>query len=76
MCTEGRRDRRRVSAGIDMALELAAKLFGDTVAQAGRLSIEYDPQPPFDSGSQSKATRRIVFGREGRTHGGRRRNSH
>ncbi len=45
-----------VSSGIDMALVLAARIAGDDVAQAIQLSIEYDPQPPFDSGSLTKAT--------------------
>src|SRR2546425_16883 len=49
-----------VSAGIDMALTLAAKIAGDVVAQAIQLGIEYDPQPPFDSGSRSKAAPEIV----------------
>jgi putative intracellular protease/amidase len=44
-----------VSAGIDMALTLAAKLAGDEVAQTIQLGIEYDPQPPFDAGSPLKA---------------------
>ena len=44
-----------VSAGIDMALTLAARIAGDTVAQAIQLGIEYDPQPPFDAGSPAKA---------------------
>jgi putative intracellular protease/amidase len=44
-----------VSAGIDMALTLAARVAGDAVAQAIQLGIEYDPQPPFDSGSLEKA---------------------
>src|SRR4051794_34058795 len=44
-----------VSAGIDMALTLAARIAGDDVAQAIQLGIEYDPQPPFDAGSPSKA---------------------
>ena len=44
-----------VSSGIDMALTLAARLAGDLVAQAIQLSIEYDPQPPFDTGSVAKA---------------------
>jgi putative intracellular protease/amidase len=44
-----------VSSGIDMALTLAARIAGDDVAQAIQLSIEYDPQPPFDSGSVAKA---------------------
>ncbi len=41
-----------VSAGIDMALYLARKLSGDTVAQAIQVGIEYDPQPPFDGSSK------------------------
>jgi putative intracellular protease/amidase len=44
-----------VSAGIDMALWLAAQIAGDEVAKAIQLGIEYDPQPPFDSGSTAKA---------------------
>ncbi|MHB8241098.1 MAG: DJ-1/PfpI family protein [Solirubrobacteraceae bacterium] len=49
-----------VSAGIDMALTLAAKVAGPEVAQAIQLGIEYDPQPPFDAGSPAKAPRAIV----------------
>ncbi|MCW2970614.1 MAG: glutamine amidotransferase [Solirubrobacterales bacterium] len=49
-----------VSAGIDMALALAAKVAGETVAQAIQLGIEYDPQPPFDAGSPAKAPAEIV----------------
>jgi putative intracellular protease/amidase len=45
-----------VSAGIDMALWLAAQVAGDEVAKAIQLAIEYDPQPPFDSGSTAKAS--------------------
>jgi transcriptional regulator GlxA family with amidase domain len=44
-----------VSAGIDMALLLTAKLAGQMTAQALQLAIEYDPTPPFDSGSPAKA---------------------
>ena len=44
-----------VSAGIDLALTLAAELQGPEMAQAIQLGIEYDPQPPFDSGAPSKA---------------------
>ncbi len=43
-----------VSAGIDMALLLAAKIAGMPVAQALQLGIEYDPKPPFDFGSPKK----------------------
>jgi putative intracellular protease/amidase len=49
-----------VSSGIDMALTLAARIAGDEVAQAIQLSIEYDPQPPFDSGSVAKAPRAVL----------------
>jgi len=49
-----------VSAGIDLALMLAAELAGPQVAQALQLAIEYDPQPPFDSGSPTKADPEIV----------------
>jgi putative intracellular protease/amidase len=49
-----------VSSGIDMGLVLAARVAGDDVAKAIQLGIEYDPEPPFDSGSPSKADARIV----------------
>jgi transcriptional regulator GlxA family with amidase domain len=49
-----------VSAGIDMALHLVGKEAGPEVAQAVQLGIEYDPQPPFDAGSPSKAPEQIV----------------
>lgn len=44
-----------VSSGIDMALRLVELLVDRTAAQAAQLMIEYDPQPPFDSGSLAKA---------------------
>jgi transcriptional regulator GlxA family with amidase domain len=44
-----------VSAGIDMALTLAAREAGEAEARALQLVIEYDPQPPYDSGSLEKA---------------------
>jgi putative intracellular protease/amidase len=49
-----------VSSGIDMALTLAAEIAGDDFAQAVQLGIEYDPQPPFDAGSVTKAPKPIV----------------
>ncbi|MHB1536174.1 MAG: DJ-1/PfpI family protein [Acidimicrobiales bacterium] len=49
-----------VSAGIDMALTLAARLADPDTARALQLLIEYDPQPPFDSGSPAKAGPDIV----------------
>ena len=44
-----------VSSGIDMALRLAELLVDADAAKAMQLMIEYDPQPPFDAGSVSKA---------------------
>ena len=44
-----------VSAGIDLALTLVGHIHGDFVAEAVQLAIEYDPQPPYDAGSPSKA---------------------
>jgi transcriptional regulator GlxA family with amidase domain len=49
-----------VSAGIDMALALAARLAGEQVAQAIQLGIEYDPAPPFDAGSPARAPQPLV----------------
>ncbi|MEE8310846.1 MAG: DJ-1/PfpI family protein [Candidatus Binatia bacterium] len=49
-----------VSSGIDMGLTLAARLTDDDTARAIQLSIEYDPQPPFDAGSPKKAGQQIV----------------
>lgn len=44
-----------VSAGIDMALTLAARIAGEDYAKVLQLGIEYDPEPPFDSGSPATA---------------------
>jgi len=44
-----------VSSGIDMALRLVELLVDREAAQAAQLLIEYDPQPPFDTGSLAKA---------------------
>ena len=49
-----------VSSGIDMALRLAELLVDETAAKAMQLAIEYDPQPPFDSGSLAKASQAVV----------------
>jgi transcriptional regulator GlxA family with amidase domain len=49
-----------VSAGIDMALTLVARIAGRQVAEGIQLGIEYDPQPPFDAGAPSKAPREVV----------------
>ncbi|QEN12559.1 DJ-1/PfpI family protein [Mycolicibacterium sp. ELW1] len=45
-----------VSAGIDLALWLAGQIGGEERAKVIQLSMEYDPQPPFDSGHMSKAS--------------------
>ncbi|MGX6602729.1 DJ-1/PfpI family protein [Micromonosporaceae bacterium Da 78-11] len=49
-----------VSAGIDLALDLAARIAGPEVAQMIQLAVEYDPQPPFRSGSPATAPGAIV----------------
>jgi transcriptional regulator GlxA family with amidase domain len=49
-----------VSAGIDMALVLAARIAGEEAARAIQLVLEYDPQPPFDCGSVEKAPAETV----------------
>ena len=49
-----------VSAGIDMALTLAAKIAGEGFARAMQLAIEYDPQAPFDSGNAQTASPELV----------------
>ena len=45
-----------VSSGIDMGLTLVAALEGEDMAKVIQLAIEYDPQPPFDSGAPSKVS--------------------
>ncbi len=45
-----------VSAGIDLGLWLAGQIGGEGRAKAIQLGMEYDPQPPFDSGHMSKAS--------------------
>ena len=49
-----------VSSGIDMALRLVERLLGETAAQAVQLAIEYDPDPPHDTGSLEKAPDELV----------------
>ena len=49
-----------VSSGIDMALRLAELLVDETAAKAMQLAIEYDPQPPFYSGSLAKSSQAVV----------------
>ena len=49
-----------VSAGIDMALALAARIAGDDAAMTAQLGIEYDPHPPFNAGSPATAPAALV----------------
>ena len=49
-----------VTSGIEFALRLAAILEGEQVAREIQLQIEYDPAPPFDSGSPNTAAPELV----------------
>lgn len=49
-----------VSAGIDMALRVSELLVDTIAAKAMQVTIEYDPQPPFDAGSVAKAGKEVL----------------
>jgi cyclohexyl-isocyanide hydratase len=49
-----------VTAGIDVALTVAAEITGRATAEAIQLGIEYDPAPPFASGSPEQANPGVV----------------
>ena len=49
-----------VTAGLDLALTLAGRIAGDRVAQAIQLGLEYDPRPPYDTGSPERAPADVV----------------
>jgi len=49
-----------VSAGIDMSLYLLSLVVNENYAKIVQLGMEYDPQPPFDSGSPEKAPKQVV----------------
>jgi transcriptional regulator GlxA family with amidase domain len=49
-----------VSAGIDLALDLTGRIAGDEIAEAIQLVVEYDPQPPYATGSTAKAPAALV----------------
>jgi len=49
-----------VSAGIDLALALVARIGGEDLARAIQLGIEYDPDPPFDGGSVAKTPEPVL----------------
>lgn len=49
-----------VTAGMDFGLRLVAELRGEQVARSIQLGLEYDPEPPFDSGSPDRAAPELV----------------
>jgi cyclohexyl-isocyanide hydratase len=49
-----------VTAGIDFALQVVAQLCGETTAQSIQLMLEYNPAPPFNSGSPATANPAII----------------
>jgi cyclohexyl-isocyanide hydratase len=49
-----------VTAGIDFGLRLAAELCGERQAKGIQLGLEYDPEPPFDSGTPERAEPKLV----------------
>lgn len=49
-----------VSAGIDAALALTARWIGEEMAKAIQLMIEYDPKPPFSSGSPASCEPEVL----------------
>lgn len=49
-----------VTAGIDFALQVAAKLRGNLDAEFTQLAIEYDPAPPFHSGHPRQARPEVI----------------
>jgi transcriptional regulator GlxA family with amidase domain len=49
-----------VSSGIDMALRLLDRMYGPAIGQSLQLAIDYDPRPPFDAGSPSKAPADVI----------------
>ena len=50
-----------VSAGIDMALALTARVHGDKLAKALQLGIEYDPEPMFDAGAPERVAPNTIL---------------
>jgi cyclohexyl-isocyanide hydratase len=48
-----------VTAGIDFGLYLAGKLRGEDYGRALELMLEYDPHPPFHSGTPAEATANV-----------------
>jgi len=49
-----------VTAGLDFALTLVARIGGRRAAELIQLGLEYDPAPPFDAGSPERAGAALV----------------
>lgn len=49
-----------VTAGIDFGLTVATKLRDEETARLIQLVLEYDPQPPFDTGSPERAGTKLT----------------
>ena len=49
-----------ITAGIDFALTLVSMLIDRTTAEAIQLRLEYDPAPPFNSGSPETAPAEVL----------------
>jgi len=48
-----------VTSGIDFGLAVVAEIAGESLAQDIQLSIEYDPNPPFDAGHPDRASESV-----------------
>ncbi len=60
VCDRDRITGAGVTSGIDFALFTVAEIFGASVAEYIQLTLEYDPEPPFASGSPRQATPELV----------------
>jgi len=60
VCDRNRITGAGVTAGIDFALTVIAQLWGEPLARAVQLGLEYDPQPPFPAGSPRTANPEVV----------------
>lgn len=49
-----------VTSGIDLGLTLVSLIWGEDMAKATQLMLEYDPQPPFNAGTPATADTQFV----------------
>jgi cyclohexyl-isocyanide hydratase len=68
VCDRNRITGAGVTAGIDFALTVTAQLWGEPIARAIQLGLEYDPQPPFTAGSPRTALPQEVVNLQDRMH--------